>query len=173
MTSLLSSFQNLLHHAPVDQGREPLAASLKKLPRRVQQVLLLSRLDNLPFAEIAHRLDIPLSTVQSHMALSLQLTAQPADEPLTITASHWYSRLQNPLTTASERIDFRRWLDASPSHRDAFHATELHWRRLLVPARDLGVGHWYRQPPRTHLAWSGYCLAALALAASTALYLWA
>ncbi|MCY1177326.1 Sigma-70, region 4 [compost metagenome] len=173
MTSLLSSFQNLFHHAPVDQGSAPLAARLNKLPRRVQQVLLLSRLDDLAFAEIAHHLDIPLSTVENHMALSLQVTAQSAEEPLSMIASHWYSRLQNPLTTASERIDFRRWLDACPSHRDAFHATELHWRRLLVPARQLGAGHWYRQPLRTRLSWSGYWLAALALGALTVLYLWA
>jgi hypothetical protein len=172
MTSLLSSFQNLFQHAPLEQGSDPLPSRLKKLPKRVQHVFLLSRLDDLPFASIAQKLDLSLSTVEKHMALVLD-SSQATCDPVTSAACHWYSRLQNPLTTASERIDFRRWLDAAPRHRDAFHATELHWRKLLGPARELGVGLWYRQPLRTHLAWGGCSLAALAMAALAAVCLWA
>ncbi|WP_166359400.1 DUF4880 domain-containing protein [Pseudomonas akapageensis] len=171
MSSLLSSFQNLFHHRPLETGNDPLSPRLKKLPRRVQQVFLLSRLDDLPFASIAHALDVPLSLVEKYMALVLD-HSQAACNPVSSAASHWYSRLQNPMTTASERIDFRRWLDASPSHREAFHTTELHWRRLLAPARELGVGHWYRRPLHAHLAWGGGSLAALVLGALAALYLW-
>lgn len=167
MTSLLSSFQ----HAPLEHGDDPLPTRLKKLPRRVQQVFLLSRLDDLPFASIAQTLDVPLSTVEKHMALVLD-RSQATCDPVSSAASHWYSQLQNPLTTASERIDFRRWLDASPSHREAFHTTELHWRRLLAPARELGTGLWYRHPQRAHLAWGGCSLAALLLGAVAALCLW-
>lgn len=173
MTSLLSSFQNLFQHAPVDQERDALSANLKKLPRRVQRVFLLSRLDDLSFTEIAQRLDVPLSTVEKHMTLILEHTRAPSPgDPVPGTASHWYSRLQNPLTTASERIDFRRWLDACATHKDAFHTTELNWRKLLAPARELGAGQWYRQP-RTHRAPIGYALAALALVILTAVAIWA
>ena len=76
----------------------------------------------------------------------------------------WYVRLQSPDTTASERIDFRRWLDADSAHLNAFHATEMRWRQLLAPARLLGAGQWYHKR-WGHLSWRAWA----GLAALTAL----
>jgi ferric-dicitrate binding protein FerR (iron transport regulator) len=64
---------------------------------------------------------------------------------LTSVAGQWYVRLQSPQVTACERIDFRRWLDADTANLQAFHDTELRWRSLLAPARQLGHDGWYRQ----------------------------
>jgi len=72
-------------------------------------------------------------------------TARPAGDALASVAGQWYVRLQSPDATACERIDFRRWLDADPAHLQAFHDTELRWRSLLAPARELGQDGWYRQ----------------------------
>lgn len=137
---------------PLEHGPHAVAAptdgallhGLKRLPRRVQQVFLLNRLDQLDFASIATRLDLPLPCVERHMNQALQ-TARPRGDALASTAGYWYVRLQNPQVSACERIDFRRWLDADPAHLQAFHDTELHWRGLLAPARELGHDGWYRQ----------------------------
>ncbi|AXM95426.1 DUF4880 domain-containing protein [Pseudomonas plecoglossicida] len=117
---------------------------LKRLPRRVQQVFLLNRLDQLDFASIAARLDLPLISIERHMNQALQ-TARPQGDSLASVAGQWYVRLQSPEVTSCERIDFRRWLDADPAHLQAFHDTELRWRSLLAPARELGRDGWYRQ----------------------------
>ncbi|MFJ4440656.1 DUF4880 domain-containing protein [Pseudomonas sp. NPDC089422] len=118
--------------------------ALKRLPRRVQQVFLLNRLDQLDFASIAKRLDLPLLSIERNMNQALQVV-QPRGDALASVAGQWYVRLQSPDVTSCERIDFRRWLDASPAHLQAFHDTELRWRSLLVPARELGQDGWYRQ----------------------------
>jgi ferric-dicitrate binding protein FerR (iron transport regulator) len=82
-------------------------------------------------------------------------------------------RLQSPEVTASERIDFRRWLDAAPEHLHAFQQTELRWRSLLAPARQLGDDGWYRQG-RAALSLGGCSIAlGLGVAALVALGLWA
>lgn len=135
----------LEHHAPSLQAPsgDALLHGLKRLPRRVQQVFLLSRLDQLGFASIAERLDLPLPAIERHLNQALRITQAPADA-LASLAGQWYMRLQSPDVTASERIDFRRWLDAAPEHLHAFHDTELRWRSLLVPARQLGQDGWYR-----------------------------
>ncbi|MGR6453346.1 DUF4880 domain-containing protein [Pseudomonas plecoglossicida] len=117
---------------------------LKRLPRRVQQVFLLNRLDQLDFASIAARLDLPSISIERHMNQALQ-TARPQGDSLASVAGQWYVRLQSPEVTSCERIDFRRWLDADPAHLQAFHDTELRWRSLLAPARELGRDGWYRQ----------------------------
>jgi len=117
---------------------------LKRLPRRVQQVFLLNRLDQLDFASIAARLDLPLISIERHMNQALQ-TARPQGDLLASVAGQWYVRLQSPEVSSCERIDFRRWLDADPAHLQAFHDTELRWRSLLAPARELGRDDWYRQ----------------------------
>ncbi|MDZ3992522.1 DUF4880 domain-containing protein [Pseudomonas sp. Teo4] len=127
--------------APADDA---LLHGLKRLPRRVQQVFLLNRLDQLDFAGIAARLGLPLTSVERHMKQALQ-TARPQGDELASIAGHWYVRLQTPQVSACERIDFRRWLDADPAHLQAFHDTELCWRSLLAPARELGHDGWYRQ----------------------------
>ncbi|WP_409268544.1 DUF4880 domain-containing protein [Pseudomonas sp. KCJK9044] len=131
-------------HAVAGPTDGALLHGLKRLPRRVQQVFLLNRLDQLDFPCIATRLGLPLSSVERHMIQALQC-ARPRGDALARLAGHWYVRLQNPQASACERIDFRRWLDADPAHLQAFHETELCWRSLLAPARALGHDGWYRQ----------------------------
>jgi DNA-directed RNA polymerase specialized sigma24 family protein len=53
--------------------------ALKRLPRRVQQVFLLNRLDQLGFAAIAERLDLPLISIERHMNQALQTTRAQGD----------------------------------------------------------------------------------------------
>ncbi|QXH37493.1 DUF4880 domain-containing protein [Pseudomonas muyukensis] len=167
MTRLLLPLEHDPHTAE-QHGEDALLHALKRLPRRVQQVLLLNRLDQLGFAEIATRLDLPLVSIERHMNQALQTTRQPGDA-LAASAGHWYVRLQSPQVTASERIDFRRWLDAKPEHLHAFHDTELRWRSLLAPARQLGHDGWYRQG-RAALSLGGCSIAiGLGLAALAAL----
>ncbi|AIL61311.1 DUF4880 domain-containing protein [Pseudomonas alkylphenolica] len=169
MTRLLLPLEH--HPHSQDLTDDTLLQQLKKLPRRVQQVFLLSRLDQLSFAAIAERLDLPALTVERHMNQALQ-SVRPQRDVLASMAGQWYVRLQSPQVTASERIDFRRWLDAAPEHREAFHATELRWRTLLAPARQLGHDAWYRQP-RAALSIGGCSVAiGLALAALAAIGFW-
>nr|WP_319528314.1 sigma factor-like helix-turn-helix DNA-binding protein [Pseudomonas laurentiana] len=165
MPPLLLPLEHPALAAPDDQAR---LRRLRKLPRRVQQVFLLNRLDQLSFAMIAERLAVPVNTVERHMKHVLQ-SVQPDTDPLAHDAGHWYVRLQNPQITASERIDFRRWLDSAPAHLTAFHATELRWRSLLAPAQVLGEGHGYRQAlPVLSL---GGCSVAIAVLLGTVLTL--
>lgn len=169
MTRLLLPLEHHSHsHDLTDHSQ---LQQLKKLPRRVQQVFLLSRLDQLGFAAIAERLGLSALTVERHMNQALH-SVQPQPDALASIAGQWYVRLQSPQVTASERIDFRRWLDAAPAHREAFHAVELRWRTLLVPARQLGRDAWYRQP-RAALSLGGCTVAiGLGLAALAAIGLW-
>lgn len=146
MTSLLSPLQNLFHRATIPNDQDPLCAQVKQLPRRTQQVFLLSRVDDLPYAGLAARLDMTLEDVEKEMVRALVHTRR--DSPQVAPASQWYVRLQSPLTTASDRIEFRRWLDADATHLLAFHETELHWRRLLAPARQLATQGGYQQKRR-------------------------
>ncbi|WP_043300956.1 sigma factor-like helix-turn-helix DNA-binding protein [Pseudomonas sp. M47T1] len=155
MTHLLTPLHNLFQPQPVDQGQDALYLRLKKLPRRVVQVFLLSRLDNLPYPAIAQRLDISVAQVEKEM---LQALEQCRSQSGSQAASAWYVKLQNPQTTASERIDFRRWLDANTAHLQAFHGTELRWRQLLAAARHLGRGGWY-QHRRRHGGLLGWVMA--------------
>ncbi|WP_422418844.1 DUF4880 domain-containing protein [Pseudomonas sp. GZD-222] len=169
MTRLLLPLEH--HPHSQDLADDGLLLQLKKLPRRVQQVFLLSRLDQMSFAVIAKRLDLPALTVERHMNQALQ-SVRPQGDVIASAAGQWYVRLQSPDVTASERIDFRRWLDTTPEHREAFHATELRWRTLLAPARQLGHDAWYRQP-RAALSIGGCSVAiGLALAAMAAIGFW-
>ncbi|MGE8323756.1 MAG: DUF4880 domain-containing protein, partial [Pseudomonas sp.] len=122
---------------------DALLHALKRLPRRVQQVFLLNRLDQLGFASIAARLELPVASIERYMGQALQ-AGRPRRDVLASVAGRWYVRLQSPQVTACERIDFRRWLDAHPAHLQAFHETELRWRSLLPPARQLGQDGWYQ-----------------------------
>ncbi|MDD2058854.1 DUF4880 domain-containing protein [Pseudomonas sp. GD03860] len=169
MTRLLLPLEH--HPESHDLARDTLLLQLKKLPRRVQQVFLLSRLDQLSYASIAERLGLPALTIERHMYQALQSVRGEGDV-IASMAGQWYVRLQSPQVTASERIDFRRWLDAAPEHREAFHATELRWRTLLAPAQQLGHDGWYRQP-RTALSLGGCSVAiGLGLAALAAIGFW-
>ncbi len=161
MTHLLTPLHNLFTPQPVDQGQDALYLRLKKLPRRVQQVFLLSRLDDLPYPAIAQHLDIDLAQVEKAMLQVLEQCRCPAGSQ---AASAWYVKLQNPHTTSSERIDFRRWLDADPNHLQAFHGTELRWRQLLPAARHLGQGGWHQHRRHTGIVgWTVALLGALLL----------
>lgn len=152
MTSLLTPLQQLFHRVP-DDGHDKLCGAdqylcsrIRQLPRRNQQVFLLSRVDGLPYPAIAQRLDLSLEYVHRDMVRALQQTRASVElSSPKQQACEWYIKLQNPQTTASERIDFRRWLDAAPEHLAAFHETELHWRRLLIPARHLAQRSRYQQ----------------------------
>lgn len=164
---------------PLEQGprsvrelaEDPLLHSLKRLPRRAQQVFLLNRLDQLDYASIASRLDLPLANVERLMLQALQSTRRA--NTLNGEACRWYVRLQSPHATACERIDFRRWLDASPDHLQAFHETELHWRSLLPAARTLGEDGGY-QHGRAALSLGGCSLVlGVGLALLAAFGLWA
>ncbi|CAM3689956.1 Sigma-70 protein [Pseudomonas reidholzensis] len=171
MTRLLLPLEHAPHtdSAPTE---DDLLHSLKRLPRRVQQVFLLNRLDQLDFATLAGRLDLPLLSIERHMNQALQ-TARPQGDAVASVAGQWYVRLQSPQVTASERIDFRRWLDAAPEHVQAFHETELRWRSLLAPARQLGHDGWYRQG-RAALSLGGCSIAlSLGVAALLAFDYWA
>lgn len=163
-----------LEHRPQDTlnlADDMVQSSLRQLPRRVQQVFLLSRLDQLDFVSIAERLGLPRLTVERCMSQAMRAT-RPRDDALASQAGQWYVRLQSPDVTACERIDFRRWLDAAPEHLQAFHQTELQWRALLAPARLLGRDGWYRQG-RSALTLGGCSVAVgLGLAAALALGFW-
>lgn len=161
-----------LDHGPTEArpaGEAAMLHDLKRLPRRVQQVFLLNRLDQLEVSAIAARLDLPPRTIERHLQQALQAT-HPRHDALATRAVQWYARLQNPEVTACERIDFRRWLDASPTHLQAFCDTEMHWRSLLAPARELGRDGSYRQG-RAALSLGG-CSVALGLGIA-ALCAWA
>lgn len=152
MTSLLTPLQQLFQRMP-DNGHQQLSGAeqylycrIRQLPRRTQQVFLLSRVDALAYPAIAQRLDISPEELHNDMVRALQQTRTPAElAPHERQACEWYVQLQNPQTTASERIDFRRWLDAAPEHLAAFHETELHWRQLLVPARHHALNGNYQR----------------------------
>ncbi|MBF8774176.1 DUF4880 domain-containing protein [Pseudomonas fulva] len=139
-------------------GGAALLLALKRLPRTARQVFLLSRLDQLTQARVATRLGLPLRSVERLMVQAL-LAGQPRPDDPTRQAAQWYVRLQSPDVTACERIDFRRWLDASPNHLQAFHATELRWRSLYEPALALGRNAWYRKG-RAALSLGGCSIAA-------------
>ncbi|WP_407311052.1 DUF4880 domain-containing protein [Pseudomonas sp. nanlin1] len=170
MSSLLSD--NPLPRHALDARQDALYFNLKQLPRRMQQVFLCSRLDNLPFPVIAEQLGIPLATVEHDMLLALEACrthSRGIEDTISTQASGWYIKLQSPLTTPSERIDFRRWLDAEPLHLVAFHDTELRWRQTLAPAQLLGAGQWYRHCHR-NLMLRGIIAAVVALVLAMELY---
>ncbi|MEG0244466.1 RNA polymerase sigma factor [compost metagenome] len=171
MTRLLLPLE---HPSPTTEhdADTALLHGLKRLPRRVQQVFLLNRLDQLDFAGIAARLDLPLASIERHMNQALQAGRSRRDVLASI-AGQWYVRLQSPQVTACERIDFRRWLDADQANLLAFHDTELLWRSLLAPARQLGQDGWYRQG-RAALSLGGCSIAVgLGMAALVLFGFWA
>lgn len=142
---------------------EHLRRALAKRSRRTQQVFLLSRLDGLPYADISRLLEIDMARVEKSMARVLlhsrQLLAADqanAADPVWEQASRWYVHLQSPHATASQRIEFRHWLDADPAHVAAFEGTERLWRQLQAPAAVLGANGWHRRKRSSYLIW---CLA--------------
>lgn len=131
---------------------------LQRLPRRVQQVFLLSRLDDLSYTDIALLLDVDASTVERCMTAALEhCVSEPAEHDparaILLQALRWYVHLQSPQATASQRIEFRHWLDADPRHLAAFQNSEQFWRRLHAPASILGASGWHRRKPHIYFGW--------------------
>jgi hypothetical protein len=126
-----------------------------KLPRKTQQVFLLSRLDAIAYADIAHLLEMDVESVERCMVRLLEQCdeASAEDTDTRLTAHRWYVHLQSPLATASQRIEFRHWLDADPRHLNAFQNTERLWRKLQAPAAVLGADGGYRRKRRMYIAW--------------------
>ena len=152
--------------ASLDSHQADLLHTLRRLPRRVLQVLLISRLEQLDYATVAKRLNLTPAQVEHAMEQALQAT-QERHDPVTRTATQWYAHLQSAEVSSCERIDFRRWLDAHPSHLQAFHATELRWRELRTTAQLLDGDGRYRQG---RAAFSlGGCALAVAAAATALL----
>jgi hypothetical protein len=161
MTQLLDS---LMSASPVQPAITASAETdlyrrrLQRLPRRVQQVFLLSRLNDLSYTDIAQLLDLDASTVEHCMTIALEhCVSEPAEHDparaILLQGMHWYVHLQSPQATASQRIEFRHWLDADPRHLAAFQHSEQFWRTLQAPAAILGASGWHRRKPRVYFAW--------------------
>jgi hypothetical protein len=143
---------------PVSPEVDACRRRLQKLPRRAQQVFLLSRLDQLCYTDIAHLLDLDIDAVERCMVRVLDQCADDAVAPLSQgapgpQARRWYVHLQSPHATASQRIEFRHWVDADQSHLSAFKETERLWRRLHAPAAILGASGWHRRKRRVYIGW--------------------
>ncbi len=67
-----SSGAELEVQVSASQELDDLLLRLRKLPRRTQQVFLLSRVDGLPYATIANQLGVSVSTVEKDMIRALQ-----------------------------------------------------------------------------------------------------
>jgi len=143
---------------PVSRETDAFRRRIQKLPRRTQQVFLLSRLDQLPYSDIAHLLQLDIETVERSM---VRLLDQCSDDPTESQgadttgsrARRWYVHLQSPQATASQRIEFRHWLDADARHLAAFQDAETLWRRLQAPASILGASGWHRRKRRLYIGW--------------------
>ncbi|OUM08104.1 RNA polymerase subunit sigma-70 [Pseudomonas syringae] len=156
MNSQLSS----LLHLPTGLQPAPdtleLSQRLGKLSRRSRQVFLLSRLDGWPYADIARFMDIDVARVERAMlrAMGKAHAHTPSDSTsIQDQASRWYVHLQSPAATASERIEFRHWLDADAAHLSAFQNSERVWRLLQAPASLLGASGWHRRKRHAYLVW--------------------
>ncbi|MEG5263364.1 sigma factor-like helix-turn-helix DNA-binding protein [Pseudomonas sp. JDS28PS106] len=157
-----TSLASLLHLPSHSGGAEATAQSralsrrLAKLSRRTRQVFLLSRLDDYSYAQIASLLEIDVPKVERDMARVLRHAqrheAQP-DDPVQEQANRWYVHLQSPAATASQRIEFRHWLDADAAHLTAFQVSEHSWRQLRAPAALLGATGWHHRKRRAGLLW--------------------
>lgn len=135
LPSLLHLPARLPEPQPTPQVIE-LGHRLGKLSRRTRQIFLLSRLDGLAYADIARFMDVDIARVERAMLRALgKAHLQSADDSRAIQdqASRWYVHLQSPAATASERIEFRHWLDADAAHLSAFQNSERMWRQLQAP----------------------------------------
>lgn len=159
MSPSLTSLLHLPSHgAALEATTESVALSrsLAKLSRRTRQVFLLSRLDDCSYAQIASLLEIDIPKVERDMARVLrhaQRHESLADNPVQEQANRWYVHLQSPAATASQRIEFRHWLDADPAHLSAFQISESSWRQLRTPAALLGASGWHHRRRRSGLLW--------------------
>lgn len=160
MSSQLSSLLHLPSRqpdAPVAPHVAALSRGLGRLSRRTRQIFLLSRLDGMPYAEIASFLEVDIDRVERSMLRVLQHAHKHDDayseDQIQEQANRWYVHLQSPATTPSQRIEFRHWLDADTAHLSAFQTSERLWRRLQAPAALLGASGWHRRKRRAYLGW--------------------
>ncbi|RMN80619.1 DUF4880 domain-containing protein [Pseudomonas cannabina] len=133
-----------------------LSHRLRKLSRRTLQIFLLSRVDDLPYADIALFMDVEVARVERAMRRALgkaHVYAGGKSSDIQDQASRWYVHLQSPAATASERIEFRHWLDADAAHLSAFQNSERVWRQLQASALLIGASGWHRRKRRVYLAW--------------------
>jgi hypothetical protein len=143
---------------PVSQETDGYRRRIQKLPRRTQQVFLLSRLDQMSYANIAQLLEVEVKAVERCMVRLLdqcseRLVDSQAVNAISLQAHRWYVHLQSPQATASQRIEFRHWLDADTNHLRTFQETERLWCRLQAPAAILGANGWHRRKRRVYLGW--------------------
>ena len=161
MPQLLTSMFSLSRHqphAPLDQETAAFLRHIRTLTRRTRQVFVLSRLDQLSYGAIAQLLDIDISAVERRMVRALghcsDLDRSSSADAAGQQARRWYVHLQSPQATASQRIEFRHWLDADMQHLQAFEQTERLWRQLHAPAAILGASGWHRRKRRGYLLWA-------------------
>lgn len=129
---------------------------LNRLSRRTRQVFLLSRLDQWSYTQIAEFLELGIDQVEHAMVRVLRQAHQHAPtaaETVQEQANRWYVHLQSPAATASQRIEFRHWLDSDQSCLSAFEVSERLWRQLRGPAILLGASGWHRRKRRAALPW--------------------
>jgi len=140
---------------PVSPETDLYRRRIQQLPRKTRQVFLLSRLDQLPYADIAHLLETDVESVERCMVRLLDHCADESvnAEDARLQARRWYVHLQSPLATASQRIEFRHWVDADSRHLSAFQDTERLWCKLQTPAAMLGANGWHRRKRRVYIAW--------------------
>jgi hypothetical protein len=143
---------------PVGQDVDVYRRRIQKLPRKTQQVFLLSRLDNFSYHDIAQLLEVDVDAVERCMTRALEQCCDESREntrlnAITLQALRWYVHLQSPLATASQRIEFRHWLDADTRHLSAFEDSERLWRKLQAPAVALGASGWHRRKRRVYIGW--------------------
>ncbi|NBB09426.1 DUF4880 domain-containing protein [Pseudomonas sp. SLFW] len=155
MTHQLSSMFSLPPRqpdVPASAETDTCRRRIQKLPRKTQQVFLLSRLDQLPYTAIAQLLELDIDSVERKIVRVLVHCSHSADETAE-KALRWYAHLQSPLATASQRIEFRHWLDADSRHLNAFQDAERLWRSLEAPAALMGASGWYRRKRRVYIGW--------------------
>ncbi len=159
MANQLTSLLSLPTHQPdmPVQETEAYRRRIQQLPRRTQQIFVLSRLDRLSYSDIAHLLDLNVDAVERSMIRLLEHCSETASSPtsdaISLQGLHWYAHLQSPQATASQRIEFRHWLDADERHLSAFQEAERLWRRLQAPAVILGASGWHRRKRRVYIGW--------------------
>ncbi len=132
-----------------------LSHRLRKLSRRTLQIFLLSRVDDLPYADIALFMDVEVARVERAMRRALgkaHVYAGGKSSDIQDQASRWYVHLQSPAATASERIEFSS-LAGCAAHLSAFQNSERVWRQLQASALLIGASGWHRRKRRVYLAW--------------------
>lgn len=160
MSSQLSSLLPVvtLPAAEVTTETLELTRRLRKLSRRTRQIFLLSRLEGQSYTEIAGFLGVDAGKVERAMLRVMRHAHRPLSDTDAMLAAHdqadaWYIHLQSPAATASQRIEFRHWLDADATHLAAFQASERLWRQLQAPAALLGACAWHLRKRRAYMSW--------------------